>query len=81
MTGYDSDLSTYEPDRPKGPIKYCRCAHMEAAHYDLTEVETNYGLTTVFKTSYRCRFKNCTCTEFRPKKRKNRIKHFFTGRG
>jgi hypothetical protein len=74
--------------------RWCKCGHIEGTHFSemyegLQEFFAGDGRKEAswftsehgFKCHYGSGRKACKCTEFRPKKRKNLIKFYFTGRG
>jgi hypothetical protein len=68
--GYEERLAALPKPR------WCKCGHIEGTHW-LHEPDDKPHICY----SWNRKKKRCKCTEFRPKKRKNRIKFYFTGRG
>lgn len=74
------------------PLVWCKCGHVEGTHLSksasplVDEIGDDGAWTYVgFAVDVECHYgsgrKACKCIQFRPKKRKNRIKFWLTGRG
>lgn len=74
MTVDENYFANWKPE-PPGPLRFCRCHHVEPTHFgdSIPMSDGGNGEFEVYQLPVRCHYKDCECREFRRERWWHRI--------